>query len=145
MRFIFKVLLGFVIFNAMLIILASYFPELTSSVNAKDVTNDLSAYSNIGQLIGNILTVSGGTFLAAIAIGAGLSRTVNNFPTGSYIGASFIISIILGLWSAVTTPLISLTKSYTILDQWYNLFTICFGIVAIISISEIFTGKGDEA
>ena len=151
MRFIIKVLLGLIIFNAMLIIFGPYFPAQTTGVNetAVDVSgtsryNTLGNLGSSGTIISMILT-GAGIFGATVLLGGLTSRLtgIKNFPTGMFMGAGIIISIVASLWVGLSAPLISITSSYPAIGAFYNVLVVCIGVVAVFSVAEIFTGKGD--
>lgn len=144
MRFIVLLLLVFIIFNSMLLITRPFFPD-ASEIETKDVTSDRRAdkYGSLDQgLITDIILTSGSLFGITI-LGAGvLSRVITNFPTGTFIGAGSVISVVMGLWAGYSNPFYSLANEYG-LENWYNFFIIIFGIIAVLSVVEIFTPKGD--
>lgn len=141
MRFIFKVLLGFILFNAMLVLFSGIFNQTNMGT---DVSTIYDSYGNINQ--GTIVSMiaTGGSIFGAIVVGGiAASLFINNFPTGLFIGAGALISLFFGLWAGLTNPLSSLASEYTYVDQIYNIFIIVFGIIVALSIIEIFTGRGD--
>jgi hypothetical protein len=156
MRFIFQILLFMIFFNAMLIILAPYFPtqragstfnpvNYTEEIESEtELGHNLSKYQslNIESMLISFISVFLGTLLITIFIGYISGGTL---PLGQLIGASLVISIFVGLWNGLTSPLVGIAASYPSIAPFYTIFTIALGIVLMISIVEIFTGKGDES
>jgi hypothetical protein len=60
------------------------------------------------------------------------------------LGASLVISVFVGLWNGLTSPLVGIANSFPSIMSFYTIFTIALGVVVMISVIEIFTGKGDE-
>lgn len=146
MRFIFKILLGLVIFNAMLVFFAPYFPSQTTGANesAVDIGGTLGGYKQLDQdFLISLFVDSVFIFGSVLVIGGLASFFVKNFPTGLFMGAGVIIAIVSSLWKNLTSPMISLAGSYPAVEPLYNLLVICIGVIATFSIAEIFTGKGD--
>ena len=144
MRFIFKLALGMIIFNAMLIMLGSYFPT-HSTYSTKDVTSDatVSTWGNLdeGTITGFI--ISGAEIFIAIILAGGILKLAGfTLPIGMFIGAGIVITLFLTLWLGYTSPIVGISKDMGIYN-WYNLFMILFGIIIMMSVAEIFTGKGD--
>lgn len=143
MRIIFQILLFLILFNAMLVLFSPYFENKTTGDIGENVVNTKSSFMNIDQaMLTNIISSGFGVFLAIIGIGVIGSRVIANFPTGLFVAAGIIISIITGLWAGLSAPLVSITDSYG-LSYIYSILMICIGVVATMSVAEIFTGKGD--
>jgi len=146
MRMIVVLLLGMVIFNAMLLLTKDFFPVGEDvDFGAQDVSEQgkFREYQSIDSgFITDLLLTSGSIFGLTI-IGAGVgARLIANFPTGQFIGASAVISIVTGLWAGISNPFESIASSFG-LQSWYNIFMIVIGIIAVLSVVEIFTPKGD--
>ena len=153
MRFIFQILLFMIFFNAMLIVLAPYFPTQTGGstfnpVNTSDTTTPegqrFSRYQSLN--IQDILF----DFFRAFVISLFISIFVGyisggTLPLGQLLGASLVISVFVGLWNGLTSPLVGIAADYPSIAPFYTLFTIALGVVIMISVVEIFTGKGDES
>lgn len=144
MRFIFQLLLGMILFNAMLMVFSPYFPSHTI-VSGVDVVNqsNIIAYQNydVRPILENFFGVFIGTFFVSIFIGYVSGGTL---PLGQLLGASLVISVFVGLWNGLTSPLVGIASSFPSVAPFYTIFTIVLGIVVMISVVEIFTGKGDE-
>lgn len=147
MRFIFQLLIGMILFNAMLIVFAPYFPTQASgsTYNPVDVDSssnfDLYRNLNITSLLTTFFTAFVGTFFISILVGFVSGGTL---PLAQLLGASLVISIFVGLWSGLSSPLVGIASEYPSIAPFYTIFTIVLGVVVMISVVEIFTGKGDE-
>lgn len=143
MRFIYKLLIGLLIFNSMLLLFAPFFPApaTTPSESAVNITSDsdFTSYQNIGSanMIGNMILTGGGVFAGAIVLGL-LTRQL-----GLFIGAGSFIALISGLWvgaSGVIVPILQMANNWIILAM-YSLINIIIGIIAVIAVVEMFTGQ----
>lgn len=145
MRFIFQLLLGMIIFNAMLIIFSPYFGN-SSYMTGVDITGSstYTSYADINPL--SMLSSFFVTFLASFFITLLAARflTSGNLPISQLLGASLVVSVFIGLWGGLLSPFGNFVSNHSSLAAFYTLFTIVLGIVVMISIVEIFTGKGDE-
>ena len=150
MRFIFKLALGMIIFNAMLIMLGQYFPDANDITTKNPMTDDPNVDKEVGEYkslnkgtITNWIIDFAGIFGGTVLIGALASKLAGfTISINQFIGASLIISIFFSLWNGFTSPLVGISESMG-LTTWYDLFLILFGIIVILSVAEIFTGKGD--
>ena len=144
MRFIFQLLLGMIFFNAMLIFFGSYFPSHSIATGVDVVNNtNFSNYQslNIEGLLYGFFRTFVFTFFVSIFVGYVSGGTL---PLAQLLGASLVISVFVGLWNGLTSPLVGIANSFPTIMPLYTVFTIVLGIVAMISVVEIFTGKGDE-
>jgi hypothetical protein len=143
MRLIFKILLGLIIFNALLVMTSNVFTYESTGVSGENITGGTTYTSfknmSLGEVFLNFIIISGGVFGITLVV----SFFGSNAPLGQMIGAGSVIAIITGLWGSLTQPFQSLTAGDPYVSQIYNLFIICVGIVAVMSVIEIFTGKGD--
>lgn len=144
MRFIFQLLLGMIFFNAMLIMFSSFFP--VHSVSGVDVVNS-SSFSDYQRLnIQSVLTGFFSTFVASFFISIFIGYVSGGtLPLAQLLGASLVISVFVGLWNGLSSPLVGIANSYPAIMSFYSIFTIALGVVVMISVIEIFTGKGDES
>lgn len=145
MRFIVLLLLIFVVFNSMLLLTKPYFPDSVGGIDTKDITNDPNAekYKNVNEgMITDIIVTSLSIIGVTSIIGVFAAKLITNFPTGLFIGAGSIIGIVMGVWSGYSNPFQSIAETQGLMN-WYNFFIIIFGIIAVLSIIEIFTPKGD--
>ena len=137
MRFIYKLLLGLILFNAMILIFASYFPS--SPYTGKNITTDptYSSFRNIGstEMIKDMIITSGGIFAVMIAIGVLTQNRV------IWVGAGSLVALIAGLWRGMSGTLMPMVSQNSIVNQFYNILIISIGILAVISIIEILTGQ----
>ena len=149
MRFVLKILIGFILFNGMLLFFAPFFPapSTTLSEGAVNVTSDsdYTTYSDIGSqksiatIILNTIAIGGGVFAGVIVL-AVLTRQYALF-----IGIGAFIALISGLWgaSSVMMPILLVADNWIILAM-YDLLIIIIGILAAIYIIGLFTGQQEE-
>jgi len=155
MRFIFQLLIGMVFFNAMLIALAPFFPTQEGGRTYSPIDwSGVDPSSKLGENISSFqsldimgwlsqhLTIFVTTFFLAVFVGV---ITGGSVPIGQLLGASLVISLFITLWAGLTTPLVGIAGSYPTIMSFYNIFSIVLGVVVMISVVEIFTGKGDES
>jgi len=155
MRFIFQLLIGMVFFNAMLIALAPFFPTQEGGSTYSPIDwSGVDPSSKLGENISSFqsldimgwlsqhLTIFVTTFFLAVFVGV---ITGGSVPIGQLLGASLVISLFITLWAGLTTPLVGIAGSYPTIMSFYNIFSIVLGVVVMISVVEIFTGKGDES
>jgi hypothetical protein len=139
-------------FNAMLIAFGQFFPTQQAGstynpINVGDASNpvgeNLSSYQslNIEGILSGFFTTFVTTFCISIFVGF---ISGGALPLGQLLGASLVISIFVGLWNGLSTPLVGIAGEVPAIIPFYTLFTIVLGVVVMISVVEIFTGKGDE-
>ena len=143
MRFIYKLLIGLIIFNSMLLLFAGFFPVETTTISesATNITSDsdFTSYQNIGSAstIGNMILTGGGVFAGAVVLGI-LTQQLSIF-----IGAGSFIGLITALWvgaSGVIVPILQMADNWIVLAM-YSLITVIIGIVAVIAVVEMFAGQ----
>jgi hypothetical protein len=146
MRLIIVIILGLIFFNGSLILFNEFFPTADDEtpIGAKNLTAD-SDYSRYGNLqegtFETILITSGGIFIGVVGIGALLKGSI---PTGQFLGAGMLISIIAGLWAGLSAPFTGLGAYWGWRgDLIYSIIIMAIGIITVIGIAEIFTNKGD--
>ncbi|MBD3263567.1 MAG: hypothetical protein GF375_00510 [Candidatus Omnitrophica bacterium] len=145
MRLIVVIILGLIFFNVSLIIFGGYFDiEDETPLGAKNLTSDAdyNKYSNLQEgTFETILITSGGIFIGVVGIGALLKGSI---PTGQFLGAGMIISIIAGLWAGLSAPFTQMGQYWGWQgDLIYSAIIMAIGIITVIGIAEIFTNKGD--
>lgn len=142
MRFIYKILIGLILFNAMLLINAIYFPASSQTVeegNVVDVTGSTSftqyrGFTGYGVLVDAIST-GAAVFSLTIVLGL-VSR---NLPL--FIGVGSFMAILSGLWIGTTGIFTKMFVDYNTVGQLYVVVTIIIGVVGTFSVIEIFTGQ----
>ena len=137
MRFLYKLLFGLIIFNAMLILIADFFPASVEEEKATD--SDYSEYETIDQgLFQNMwvraLSTGGAVFGLSLIAGV-LARQVALFA-----GIGAFIALFVGLWSGASAIITRITN-YPVVDGLMNVITICIGILMVISVIEILTAQ----
>ena len=158
MRFIYKILLGMFIFNAMLLFLAGFFTvqdvEPIVSSGAVNVTSEYSGWTpsgasgflsilfsdaNSGGVLGGIGIE--GLFAAILGIvGLGLLLVTKNYILA---GACFFSAFVVLVFNATKNVVfnISAFSNSWVIEGMYGLVTICIGILAVYTIIDMFTGQ----
>ena len=143
MRFIYKMLLGLILFNACLFLFSNFFTDTTPY--GMNVADELSEkYSMTGgedffsTAVGQTVLVGIGVFAGAFALGI-VSRQV-----GLFLGIGLFASIISGLWAytqGTITKLIPGTSEYIIIHGLIDVITIAIGIIVVFTIAEFFVAQ----
>ena len=146
MRLIFVIILGLIFFNVSLIVFNDFFPNADDDtpLGAKNLTteSDYSRYSNLEQNTFATILITGGGIFALVVGGSLLLK--GSIPTGQFIGAGMIVSIIAGLWAGLSAPFTKMGQYWGWQgDLIYSSIIIAIGILTVIGIAEIFTNKGD--
>jgi len=145
MKFIYKITLGLLLFNSILLLFSGFFPTDTSQYNAINITEDADyneykitgdifsldtsgVYLGVGSVISFTLigVIAAWAFKSPVPVGAGL---FSGFLTSLYVSSS---SVLTGL-NLTSNPIISGVIS---------LVGIGIGVLAFISIIEMFSGTG---
>lgn len=141
MRFIYKILIGLIIFNGVLIAFSPFFPASTESKHAIDVTgdDDITQYGGLdqglfGDVWGTALSVGGVVFGASLLLGV-LAKQVALF-----VGIGAFIAIITGLWS-ITNGVVVRLVNYPIVNTLVTLIIIIIGIVGVLSVVEMLNAQ----
>lgn len=141
MRFIYKILIGLILFNGILIAFSDFFPESTESEHAIDVadTESISDYGNLNQgLFGSMwtdaLAVGGSVFGLAILMGV-LAKQVALFA-----GIGAFMAVLTGLWSA-TNGVVTKLVDYPIVNSVVTLIIIVIGIISVFSVIEMLNAQ----
>lgn len=131
MRFIFKVLIGMIVFSAFLHILTNEFGgNAGKDINETDPGYDI----NSSDFAWNLVFTGGG-----IAVVAGLASIFTK--NVAWFGAGAIMAIIFALYGVALAPVENLFIPYPFARNIWNIFIIVFGIIATIAVVEIFTGR----
>lgn len=139
MRFLYKILLGVILFNACLILFAPIFPLSIEGDKAVDVTEELEGYgefSNPADLFG-IVDIGAGLTVFGVAIIIGY--VTKNLPM--FIGIGAFMSIFTSLWLVAGDVMVEITR-YDYVGELFTIVTLCLGIIAVITMGEILTGGG---
>lgn len=149
MRFIYKILLGLVIFNAMLVLLVSLFPTATP-VEALDVETDptISGYENVEDMESLVLGMFANTttlmIIGAVVAASGVIGFVfgggKNVPIA--IGVGIFIAIISSLWYSTSAVIMNIDPTDSpIITGIITIITICIGIILVFTVAEFFAGQ----
>ena len=137
MRFIFKLLIGMIIFNAFLFIFVAEFggtggQDITST--GKGTPGGLGYNINSNAFAASIIIDSVGIF----SVATGLAIFTKNVV---WFGAGAIMAVVFALYNVGTAPIAALIQPYPFAYNIWNIITIVFGIIAMIAVVEIFTGR----
>jgi hypothetical protein len=143
MRLIIKILLGLILFNAMLVYFVGFFPASTATGGSQEYLNK---YKDVGGIIATFIVDAGGVFILTM-IGAFI---IGNYPVSQCMGAAALIGIIAGLWGSASYPISVIMNDPSLSlgglgtgTIFYNALVIGIAVIASFSIIEIFTFKGD--
>ena len=146
MRFIIKITLGLVLFNFFLVLTSSFFPNATEQNNAIDVTTDPSIpnYNNPAALIGGILINPSflATFFILMAIG-GVGGVLSGRNVPLYLGISLIISLLAALYVSSIQVFTKISFNNIYISGLITITTIMIGILFILGVGEMLTGRSD--
>ena len=142
MRLIYVVLLGMIIFNAVLLMTAEFFPaeattDSTQAIDPKtgEQTSKLVKPSGWKSFIMDNISIFSGLGVVAI-----VATIWSRNPI--YLGVGTFVAIIFTLWGSFTQPVSSILGQYSPAGvSFYNLFIICLGIVVLFSVIEMFSGQ----
>ena len=152
MRFIYMILIGMVVFNGCLMLLAdsfNYAADTSLDENAVNVSELYGAsYGNPGNLwsgvVNNLFSIEAITALLLIF---GTSGIIGKFTGGQYsltliTGVGLFIGIISALWISTFKTINSIVGGYgSLLNGMVSIITVAIGIIIVFSIIEIFTGQ----
>jgi hypothetical protein len=142
MRFIYKLLIGLILFNAMLVIFSGFFPASNQASFAKNVTTDPAYASYSGNIDTSTFTnmmlragvSAGAVFTGALIIGLFTS----SLPL--WLGIGIIVSIFVGLWNASWTVVLGITN-YPIVNDLVTVMSIIICLLVLLSIAEVLTAQ----
>ena len=147
MRFIYKLLLGLIIFNGMLVLLASMFPVYQPG--AVDVTGDtdyakFSSLSN-PNMLWNMIIVGGAATLSTlvgVTVFGWFSRGIS-INALQVVGIASFIGAVTGLWFGVSQVFTAISSfaDNQYFTGFYAIITICIGIIVAWSVIEMFIGQ----
>lgn len=138
MRFIFKVVIGMIIFNALLFLFASTFATTGNQGKDIDATDSELGYKiDSDQFVYSLLLSGGGVFIIG-GIAALITRN------SIWVGVGALMAIIFGLWSAGSGNIGELFNEYPLANTLWNILNIIFGVIATIAVVEIFTGRSSD-
>jgi len=145
LRFIIKLTLGLVLFNAFLVLTSGFFPKTaTEQNNAIDITmnKDIPHYNDpasaISPAITNALVIFGIIMAAGLFTGVLSGR---NVPL--YLGVSIIISLLASLYFASIQVFTKISFNNIYISGLITITTIMIGILFILGFGEMLTGRSD--
>jgi len=129
-------LIGMIIFNAFLFVFTSEFGGSGGQdIGTLEGTSADFDLTGIGFAL-SVVTVGAGVFVAGV-----IGSVITKNP--AWTGAGVLCSIIFTLYAAGTNPVANLFHGPDMvfaLHIW-NLFTFVFGVIAVIAVVEVFTGR----
>jgi hypothetical protein len=148
MRFIYVVLIGLVVFNAMLMLFASSFNQRSGlddvGVDTASTLDDYGDIANAMSFIGGLINwpLFIGMFTGFLAAGF-----LNRFAGGTYsttliLGVGLFASIISSLWFKTFETINQITGQYgDMLNGIVAIITIAIGLLVVFTVTEFFTGQ----
>jgi len=129
-----------ILFNAFLFIFSSpsfNIVDVQQGVNLTD-TDIASGYKLDST---TFLTDFISSFVVILSLGGLASLYTKN---SVYVGVSIVIGLLAGLWAAMSSSIGTMFQSYPLADNLYTVFVICLGVIAVIAISDIFSGRSTD-
>jgi len=147
MKFLYKVILGLLLFNSILLLFSGFFPTDTSQYNAINITED--ADYNEYKITGDIFKLD--SYGIYLGVGSVISFTLIGviaayaFRSPVPVGAGLFSSLVSSLWISTSSVLSSLNlTSNPIISGMISLIGICIGVLCFIAIIEMFSGTGGD-
>ena len=145
MRFIIKLMIGLILFNAMIVIFSGFMPHPTIQNNAVNVTEEYGGYKtiNIGNTIKNILLTpdNAGIFITLLGVGA-LAGIFSGMNIALYLGISIVLGILLTVLNGTLKVFIFL-DNYPVVSALFSVMLIIIGIIAILSVGDTLMSRSD--
>jgi len=163
LKFIIKILLGLVLFNAMLIILAPIFPSSATTlgsdaVDPEDITSPTGAegedtpepgkkyseISNMGTILKNMFLNSTTVLIIGIIVGASLltnflTRGTVNVPLA--LGIGLFVGIVVSLWINASSIIYSIDPTDSpYISGLIAVTTVGIGIILVFMVSDKLSG-----
>lgn len=149
MRFLVKLILGMILFNAFIVIFAQFIPNESLTPNAKNITDDYGGYKaqNMGSAILNVLNPlnnpdSSAIFILLMATG-GLAGVLSGRNTPLYLGIALVLGLIIYIFNGTIKIFIMETESYPVVSALLSVMLIIIGIIAILSIGDVLMSRSD--
>ena len=141
MRFIYKVLIGLVIFNGMVLALTSFFPYTLEAEHATDIVQDsnLDGYESLSPAIFSSIWGQAGAVALGIFVGS-LAIAIISQQYALFIGIGAFISFITMIWS-LTSSIVLKMGNYPIVNSILTIILICIGIISVLSIVEMLNAQ----
>lgn len=151
MRFLYKIALGIILFQAFLIVITPFFPYTGIDENAKNITNDaeFTKYSNLDSPTGllQILIDKGGIWGGLVGIiisvaGLGGALITKNYV---FIGVGIFLGFLSSFFVMTTTFLMSLSMNLgnnSGVNSVVSVFSICLGLLCLFAVVDMFAPSG---
>ena len=141
MRFIYKILFGLIIFNALIILFSGFFVGTLETDKAVDVAGNstLSQYKDVDQglfsnMWTNALLVGSAVFSLSILLGV-LAKQVALFA-----GIGAFVALVTSVYSSVNSVIGGL-GDYPIVSGLITIVTIVIGLIAVFSVIEMLNAQ----
>lgn len=153
MRFIYQLLLGFIIFDFMLVMFAPFFnTPMTSDSSIKKINEtldkpeiaDYKQVTSFGGIVGLIINGTNLAIIGAVMAGGFLAKWISggSINTMLLIGIGLFIAMITILWNAASKAMANLNPyNDSNIGLFLTAITICIGILLMFSVIELFTGQ----
>jgi len=141
MRFLYKLLLGLIIFNAMLILFSGYFPDSGQETYATTPDDGYTGYKSFQNAnIFSTMWTSGLTTGVAV-FGMALLFGVLAKQVALFAGIGAFIAVFTGLWAGASGVIFNMTNAYPMVHGLAIIITICIGVIAVFSVVEMLNGQ----
>lgn len=141
MRFLYKILIGLIIFNGVLVLFGSeFFPHTTYDEKAVDVVNttEVSGFRTLDQyLFEDAWSTAGTVGLAIFGVSLVIGYLTRNLAL--FIGIGAFISILCSVWMVTIGTIDEFVGSYPVVKGLILIITIVIGILAVLTVVEILT------
>lgn len=160
MRFIYTILLGLVVFQGFMLILAPVFPSgatspfdpvdpttLKTNPDENETDEPATGYGEVTKIdkvvIGMLSNPIGLAIIGLFAVvGSGVGvffGGVKNLPLA--IGVGLVVGVFANIWNGTYTLISGLAQSNSYVQGIYSLITVCIGIILVILVGEFFMGQ----
>jgi hypothetical protein len=148
MRFIIKLALGAMIFNAMLILLytSGFIPNATEQNKAYNVTSGSSEYDITGISIAKIINPfndARSSAIFVILIGIGVAGIFGGINVPLFAGISILCGYTLSILNNCLTVFTNLSDGYPVVSDLITILFIVIGVVALFSVGSLLAGRSD--
>jgi hypothetical protein len=136
LRFIYKILIGMMLFSAFMFFFTNTM-ELGVPQGTDIETSDPGYRITTESLVTDFLS----GFLSILSLGA-LATIATRNPI--FIGVSMFVGLIIGLWNAGFNNITTMFSEYEYMTFFFTVFNIMMGILAVIAITDIFSGRATD-
>lgn len=143
MRLIYRLLIGLILFNAVLFIFAQeFFPATSEGQDAIDPTN-ITTYSDYEQLEEGAFAAAftNAIFVSSFILGGSVLAGLWTKNLALWIGIGAFMSVLIALWNVAWGTVVRLTGEYEVVSYFITVMSIIIGILAVLTVVEILTGQ----